>query len=459
MKKQNILILLVLFSNLIYGQCWQKIDAGSQFNIALKTDGTLWGWGNMEGAGYVPIQINSSTNWQSISAGGQHSLALKTDGTLWSWCVSSPGIGNLYGQLGDGTNINHTIPLQIGTDSNWLFIDAGYIQSFAIKTNGTLWACGNNSQGQLGDGTLIDRNILTQIGSDNDWRSITQSNSAGNNFTIGIKTNGTLWAWGSNNSYQLGDNTTINKIIPTQIGTDNNWQTISAGAAHVIAIKTDGTLWAWGNNQYGQLCDGTTINKTIPTQIGIQTNWQNVSASQNSSFIKKSNGTIWSCGYNSYSQLGLADNPIIYSGLNQIGTDSNWVYTSSGAYHSIAIKNNNTIYSWGANFGNQLGYNTFPQTFSGAPRIINCTSLNNEEFATNNKDFKLFPNPTKNLISILNSFNKNIEQIKIIDSYGKIVLEQSKDFHEINLQNLQSGIYIIQILSEGERYNSKIVKD
>ncbi len=132
-------------------------------------------------------------------------------------------------------------------------LDAGNGYTIAIKSDGTLWSWGSNVSGRLGDGTNEDKNIPVQIGTDLNWQTI----ATGNAHTIVIKSNGTLWAWGVNNSGQLGDGTTESKNTPTQIGTDLNWQTITAGFNHTLAIKSDGTLWAWGDNSYGCLGDGT----------------------------------------------------------------------------------------------------------------------------------------------------------------------------------------------------------
>jgi alpha-tubulin suppressor-like RCC1 family protein len=456
MKIKTTLFFLVLLNTMVYGQCWQSITASGLQNNAIKTDGTLWGWGLIEGAGYTPMELDTNTDWQSISAGMGHSLAIKKNGTLWSWATDSGGIGNLYGQLGNGTNTNHITPTQVGSDFDWKYIAAGYAQTFAIKNNGTLWACGNNSQGQLGDGTLQDKNTLIQIGNHNNWLSI--AHTSGSNFTIGLKTNGTLWGWGSNNVFQLGDGTTIDKIIPVQIGIDNDWQSVSTGSTHVIAIKNNGTLWAWGNNEYGQLGDGTTVNKKIPTQIGTQTNWKTVSAGQNFSIAIKSNGTIWSWGYNYLGQLGNGTAVYSNSKPNQIGIDENWQFAISGAYHTVAIKADNSIWSWGYNIHRQLGYKTGAQISSYVPALINCANLSIKDIIMNNRFF-VYPNPAKDLIQIDDIRNKNIMQIKIIDTYGKIVLQQNKDFSHIKVQNLQSGIYIIQILSEDSKYDVKFVKE
>lgn len=110
--------------------------------------------------------------------------------------------------------------------------------SVAIKTDGTLWSWGHNSQGQLGDGTTVNKLSPIQIGTSANWSRV----AAGDEFTMAIKTDGTLWGWGLNVNGALGDGTNLNKTVPTQIGTANNWSKISAGAWYTIAIKTDGTL-------------------------------------------------------------------------------------------------------------------------------------------------------------------------------------------------------------------------
>ena len=196
-----------------------------------------------------PVSVQAT---KAITAGRAHTLSLKSDGTLWSWG------DNISGQLGDGTTIIKTTPKQIGTATNWSAISAGGDHTLALKSDGTLWAWGFNYA------TFF---TPTQIGTATNWSAI----SAGGGFAIGLKSDGTLWAWGDNSSGQLGDGTTTNKTTPTQIGTATNWTAISAGSNHTIALKSDGTLWAWGLNSgfnsSGQLGDGTTTDKITPVQI------------------------------------------------------------------------------------------------------------------------------------------------------------------------------------------------
>ena len=159
-------------------------------------------------------------------------MAIKTTGTLWAW--GNNGVAN----LGLGDTVNRSSPVQIGTDTNWSKVSAGGSHSLAIKTTGTLWAWGTNSLQQLG---LIDnqtgtaRSSPVQIGTDTDWSSI----SAGYNHSSAIKTNGTLWVWGDNRRGQLGIPFRTNTSSPVQIGSNTNWSKVSAiytTNTHAISI-------------------------------------------------------------------------------------------------------------------------------------------------------------------------------------------------------------------------------
>ena len=167
------------------------------------------------------------------------------------------------GQLGDGTTIGKYSPVQIGTDSDWVSIAAGYAYTVALKSDGTLWAWGRNDNGQLGDGTTTSRLSPVRIGADNNWISIV----AGAAHTIALKSDGTLWSWGRNMYGELGDGTTTERHSSVQIGAGGNWVSIAAGGYHSISAKSDGTLWAWGYNAYGQLGDGTTTDRYSPVRI------------------------------------------------------------------------------------------------------------------------------------------------------------------------------------------------
>jgi len=125
-----------------------------------------------------------------------------------------------------------------------LQIAAGGAHSLGLKSDGTLWAWGRNDYGQLGDGTTTERHSPVQVGTDTDWVSI----AATEYHSLGLKSDGTLWAWGWNGFGQLGDGTTTERHSPVQVGTDTDWVSIAARGAHSLALKSDGTLWAWGLN-------------------------------------------------------------------------------------------------------------------------------------------------------------------------------------------------------------------
>jgi alpha-tubulin suppressor-like RCC1 family protein len=165
-----------------------------------------------------------------------------------------------------------------------------------IKTDGTLWATGNNSRGQLGDLTAIDRSSPVQIGPDSTWKYVVGSKDVAvagvpvSSFTIAIKTDGTLWATGNNQYGQLAiTGSSPNISSPVQIGSSTNWKQAACGDDHTLALKTNGTIWGWGRNNQGQVGDNTVIDRSSPVQIGTKTNWRQVACSTLSSYALASN--------------------------------------------------------------------------------------------------------------------------------------------------------------------------
>jgi alpha-tubulin suppressor-like RCC1 family protein len=287
----------------------------------------------------------------NVAAGSFHTMLLKTGGTLWAWG------DNTSGQLGDSTTTNKSSSTQVGTETDWTAVKGGYApQTVAIKSNGTLWAWGNNSGGQLGDGTTVSKSSPTQVETATNWSTI----SAGDSHTVAIKTDGTLWAWGNNGYGQLGNGTTTQQYSPIQIGTATNWSAVAAGQFHTVAIKTDGTLWAWGWNLSGQLGDGTIADKPSPIQIGTAVNWSYVAAGYAHTIALRSDGTLWAWGLNSNGQLGDSSTTAIFS-PKKVGTGSSWSVVASGDSHIIAIMSDGTLWTCGKNDNGQLGDGTTTQ--------------------------------------------------------------------------------------------------
>lgn len=188
------------------------------------------------------------------------SFALKNNGTLWGWGANSSGL------LGESTTTVIQTPTQINPDTDWKTISVGEFHILAIKNNNTLWAWGGWGNGETGHNpaNAHDPSAPNQILGTN-WSKI----AAGYRFSLGIKTDGTLWAWGKNDVGQLGDGTTTDKYLPVQIGTDTNWESVSAGYQHVVALKTNGAVVTWGNNDFGQLGNGNTTSTITPAAITI----------------------------------------------------------------------------------------------------------------------------------------------------------------------------------------------
>jgi alpha-tubulin suppressor-like RCC1 family protein len=350
------------------GTDWSSIGSAAttdRFTVAIKTNGSLWTWGlgtyGRLGSGNnnsrsSPVQVGTDTNWASTSSSPYHTLAVKTNGTLWAW-----GRG-AHGQLGNDSFVTRSSPVQIGSDSNWASVSAGGLatndaQSFAVKTTGTLWAWGNNNYGKLGLGTLArDRTSSpVQVGTDTNW-SLVGGNAGFGGSTIAVKTTGTLWVWGRNNSYHLGlIYSYVSRFSPTQQGTDSNWATASMGYLVASAIRTTGTLWTWGSGSYGSLGNGTAVTVSSPVQVGTQTDWSKVSAANRNCAAIKTTGTLWTWGRNTYGQLGLG-NTTSRSSPVQVGTGTDWASVSCGiSSHVCAVKTGGTLWAWGRNNFGQLG--------------------------------------------------------------------------------------------------------
>ncbi|MFV5698928.1 T9SS type A sorting domain-containing protein [Flavobacterium sp. ZT3R17] len=274
--------------------------------------------------------------------------------------------------------------------------------------------------------------------------------------SLALKTNGTLWAWGSNDFGELGNGqTSTPRYIPTQIGTNTDWLSISAGGNFSAALRTDGTLWTWGDNSYGALGDGTKINKIVPTKIGIDTNWQFISSSLDTNIGRKSDGTDWIWGYNYSGQLGDGTN-IDKNVPTKIVNIIDLQTISQGWEHNTVIKTDGTLWVWGWNAYGQLGNGTTANTNS--PININCANLGIEKLEDDNI-FSIYPNPAKDIIHFKNNNNKFINKVIITNLNGKIVLKQNNNSTELNVQLLKQGIYLIQIMSEGKTFKNKFIKN
>lgn len=284
-------------------------------------------------------------------------LNQKFGSTLYSWG------SNEVGQLGQNiaTTTNRSSPNLIsGGGNTWQSISAHYLQAAGIKTDGTLWTWGSNGYGELGSSEAIGASRSspqTTAAGGNNWKTVSvnlQNVSA-------IKTDGTLWTWGRNDLGQLGTNSIIDRSSPqTTIAGGNDWRDVS-GTGGILAIKIDGTLWSWGQNSVGELGTNNVVSRSSPqTTAAGGNNWKQISAGQNFVSAIKTDGTLWTWGWNVAGQLG-ANNIIDRSSpQTTIAGGNDWRFVSSDkAVNSMAaLKTNGTLWTWGGNFFGTLGTNS-----------------------------------------------------------------------------------------------------
>jgi alpha-tubulin suppressor-like RCC1 family protein len=337
-----------------------KISAEWEHSLFLKSNGSLWATGynyfgqlgdGTYGGTYAmtnfPEQIVAS-NVTAIAAGYDHSLFLKSDGSLWAMG------DNQDGELGDNTtdsgNYNTNRPERI-VASGVTAVAAGQYFSLFLKSNGSLWGMGLNQYGQLGNGTYNTATSPVQILAGN-----VTAIAAGWYHSLFLKSDGSLWAMGFNHYGQLGDGTYNNTNAPEMI-VASNVTAIAGGYWHSLFLKNDGSLWAMGENGNGQLGDGTGYNTNRPEMI-LSSNVTAIAAGYEHSLFLKSDGSLWAMGFNYYGQLGDGTfsftRPYGAFAPEQI-LSSNVTAIAAGQYHSLLLKSDGSLWGMGYDSDGELG--------------------------------------------------------------------------------------------------------
>ena len=398
-KIDNCPLLISNFKNI------KTVSCGYYHTIAVKKDGTVWSWGNNE---YGQIGIGSTTNTstptkiptlfniQSVACGYNHTLALNNNGEVLTWG------NNINGQLGDGSNFNRSTPVLVKNLKNIVFIDGGEEHTIALTSNGDVWAWGKNEDGQLGDGTNINRSEPVMVSNLSDVKLL----AAGSEHNLALKNDGTLWAWGNNDRGQLGDISYRDRNIPVKVSEVKNFidiikiaaddgysgaitkngdvwawgrqnefisssiihpayfidiskvQDISCGKSHMLAIKEDNSVWAWGGNNYGQLGDNAIYDQTTtPVSVEGLSNIQMIATGNQYSMALKDNSSVWVWGANFYGKLGVAYDILKPYVEKPVMLNSIWdvKFIDCGYHHSVALKKDGSVWSWGYNRYGQLG--------------------------------------------------------------------------------------------------------
>jgi alpha-tubulin suppressor-like RCC1 family protein len=303
---------------------WAQVASGGQHSVARREDGTVWTWGKNDygqlGDGTTanrqePIQVNGLSQVIAVAAGKSHSLAVKQDGAVWAWGNNSSR------QLGNNSSDTALKPTQVvievpGTDTSpptfppltdVVAVSASEVHSVALKSDGTVWAWGDNRYGQLGTGNTFGSATAKQVPGLAQVQVITAGGDSTSARTLARTEDGALWGWGNNDECQFGQETAEEVKTPLKLAELARIGAISAlasGLGHGIALTADGQVWTWGDNQNGQLGDGTSTSRCMPMPVSGVSEVERIAAGDRHTLMTQRDGTVRAWGKNEFGQLG-----------------------------------------------------------------------------------------------------------------------------------------------------------
>ncbi|HNX69610.1 MAG TPA: FecR domain-containing protein, partial [Candidatus Omnitrophota bacterium] len=348
-----------------------SINSGAAHSLALLSGGTVksWGWNAFGQLGdgtttdrWTPVTVSGLADVSTLATNGNHSLALLADGTVKSWGT------NGVGSLGDGTTTDRWTPVPVLGLEGVTAIATGGGHSIALSVTGTVYGWGQNQCGQLGNNStsfavVAPVHVLTAIESLTSLTNISKIVSGGFH-SLALKSDGScVYAWGENDSGQLGDTTNSAARTPVRVwneeGTDylSGVLDIQAGSEYSLALLSDGTVKSWGANRYGQLGNGTLTSSPIPTTVSGLSDVRAIVAGEYHALALLSGGTVKSWGWNSAGQLGDGTTtdrlvPVTVCGLSEVTA------IAASYDHSLALLSDHTVKSWGDNTQGELGDGT-----------------------------------------------------------------------------------------------------
>ncbi|WP_010248958.1 stalk domain-containing protein [Acetivibrio cellulolyticus] len=402
------------------------ISGGYSHTAAIKKDGTVWVWGeSLSGNILTPERVNGLERVIDVSAGGGYTLALKADGTVWSWGE------NQNGRLGDGTEENSETPVQVKGLKEIKRIAASYGgHCLALKSDGTVWAWGNNSFGQLGDKTKETKlepvmlDTLPKIG----------DIAVGHSFSVALDKDGFVWTWG------------YDRELPQKVGGISNIIDISAGQNHVLVLKSDGTLWTWGDIEgtpvySGQVKGGTDL--TLPVKVEELRGVVAISAQGGHSAALKDDGSVFVWGDLGYDST--ISNPLVpykvdeLSGVREI---------ASGSGHLLALKDDGTLWAFGDNGCGQIGDGTAISRRKPSATLFNRDPLLLSEGIDTESEFvyKFDAETEKQLDSVAND---------ILSKYGSNQYQKFIQRDNMEVVNVDNAVDFINAIDS----NREIILD
>ncbi|MBI5586327.1 MAG: RCC1 repeat-containing protein, partial [Deltaproteobacteria bacterium] len=365
-----------------------KIDAGINHTCAFTSTGSLKCWGRNEdgelGDGTTinrlfPVDVQGLTSGVlSVSAGGSydlmpyaHTCSILSGGRVKCWGHNGSG------QLGVEWNYAVTSPVEVqGLGGSAMAVEAGWDSTCALTVGGGLKCWGSNRHGRLGDGTTNSRTYPGWVsGMTSGITSITSGDSLWDDgFSCAMNTGGGLKCWGSNNNYELGDGTNVDKLSPVTVsGLSSGVRSASAGGEHACVVTSNGGVKCWGRNSSGQLGDGTNTNRSIPVNVvGLTSGISGISTGNDFTCVLTSAGGVKCWGYNSNGQLGDGTTTNRWTPVDVLGLTSGVIAISAGETHTCAVTNGGIVKCWGDSDQGKLGngsidYRTAPQDVTTCP--------------------------------------------------------------------------------------------
>ncbi|WP_161522234.1 RCC1 domain-containing protein [Bifidobacterium xylocopae] len=348
------------------GVRFTRTAGGAGFSLALGSDGNIYAWGKNDkgqlGDGTTtdrptPVRVHApaGVTFTALAAGASHAIAVGSDGKAYAWGIN-------YGQLGDGSDINRPLPVTFQTPAGVSVtqVAAGFYHSLALGDDGKIYAAGFNGSGQLGAGDTATRKTPVAVAAPAGRRFV--DIGAGKFHSLAITDQGRAYAWGANGKGQLGT-TGGATSSPQAVAMPANvaFAQITAGDDYSAAVSDTGALYTWGGNASGQLGDGTTTDKTGPTKISLPGDpaVQAIAAGGSHMIALTDDGTLYTWGANTGGQLGDGTTTGTASPqrLNLPG-GATGAGPGAGSAHSLATDSSGQVYTWGANAGGQLGDGT-----------------------------------------------------------------------------------------------------
>ncbi|NWG26902.1 MAG: T9SS type A sorting domain-containing protein [Ignavibacteriaceae bacterium] len=498
------LILLIVFTQILVN--WaiaQDIGTGiSNHSIVKRFDGKLftWGWnyfgqlGNGQNTNKnnpVLVDTNGVLSGKTIitvAVGAAHNLALSSDGMVYSWGA------NLYGGLGIGNNIDINVPVAVYTGGvlsgkSIIKISAGSGYSIVVASDGTVYTWGQNTYGELGNGTsgsnawknvpvVVDMNGVLS------GKNITEV-AGGQNHSIALASDGTVYTWGNNSFGQLGDGSNINSSVPVAVNTSGvlSGKTViqvAAGYYHSLALTSDGNTYSWGRNDYGQLGNGNTgTNRNLPVAVSTSgllngKTITKIAAGAFHNLVLTSDGELYTWGFNEYGQLGNGNTgtnsniPVAVS-TSGVMNGKSITQLGTGFDHCLAIASDGTLFSWGNNTYGELGNGN--NTHSNVPVQVNQSVIGLlpvDELSPTLFSYELsqnYPNPFNPITNIRFTLpHRDYITLKVYDILGTLVeillngeLNEGEHTVTFNAKDLTTGIYFYQMKTKEYLETKKMI--